>query len=245
MQISPSNRHYSKSDNLNLALNALKNAAQNWDSAEQKQERADRYIESADREFQWAQSPARQASFDNGRINSSFQGRQLEQNFRSGDRSINNSQYDLRAAGRDLTNTNAGIDDGLSFLSSLAQEYRESGDARLSDVQTAQRELLSSEQSFSSVERDWRSADSSLYFTKNQVSRSEFDIRQISWDRPGQDVSRYGARVSNSIHSIQSDLRRVDFDMHRAASNGNQGEGHLDRAIAILENAARHDLAAE
>jgi hypothetical protein len=67
------------------------------------------------------------------------------------------------------------------------------------------------------------------------VDRSNFDIQQIMWDRPGQDVSHYGFRVSSNLNSIQSDLRQIDSSLRRAASSGDQGEGHLDNAIRILE----------
>ena len=121
------------------------------------------------------------------------------------------------------------------FLSSLESEYRQNNDPRLTQVQQAIAETNSSESQFGRVESDWRRVDSSISFTSSAVDRSNFDIQQIMWDRPGQDVSHYGFRVSSNLNSIQSDLRQIDSSLRRAASSGDQGEGHLDNAIRILE----------
>ena len=234
MQISTS-LNQSGSGHLTHALASLRQAAQSWDQAEQSQTQADRFLSSAERDFQNAEFPARRASFDNGRKDSSFEGREIDRHFRSGDRNIDDGQYRLRHADQQLRQTGQNIDQGQNYLSQLEQEYRESGDERLASVQSAQRELLSSERSFGNVDNAWNSAHSDLRFTKSNIQRADFDIRQISWDRPGQDVSMYGSRVSNTIRTVQNDIRGAEWDMRRAGSEGNTGESHLDRAIAILE----------
>lgn len=241
MQISSNKLTPSNSDRLSQALTTLKRAAQDWDNAESRQTSADRFIKSSEREFRWADSPARQASFDNGNRDSSHYGRQLDRHFRTGERQLDSGQRELRTADNHLGQSTRNIDSGQLTLQQLAQEYRESGDPRLADVQAAQRELLSTEQSFTSVDRTWGRVENDIRFTKPDINRSSHDIRQISWDRPGQDVSMYGRRVSSNLNSIQSDLRRLEFDFRRAVQDGNSGEQHLDRAIAILEEATRQD----
>lgn len=223
------------STHLNSALSSLRNAAQKWDQAENDIRQVDRYIDSADREFQSADFPARRASFDNANTDSSWEGRQLDRHFRSGDRSLDSSQWQMRSAKSNADGTGRDIDSGQSHLVQLEREYRENNDPRLNSVQRAMAELNSSESQYGRVESDWRRIDSSIGFTSNTVRRSDFDIQQIMWDRPGKDVSSYGFRVSSNLNSIQSDLRRLDSDLRRAGTNGDQAEGHLDNAIRILE----------
>lgn len=225
------------SDNLSQAINTLRQAAQSWDQAEADHNTADRFLQRADDDFRNAEWPARNASFDDGRRDSSFEGRQLDNYFRSGERNIEGGQDGIRSADSNLQRTSQQIDSGQMTLDQLAQEYRQSGDARLADVQAAQQALISAEQSFAQVDNSWNSAQSALRFTDGEISRSQFDIREISFDRPGQDVSVYGRRVSNSINSIENDLRRSDSEMNRAGTNGTSGESSLDRAIAILQDA--------
>lgn len=233
MQIT-SNPKVSNND-LNAALASLRNAASKWDQAESNMRQVDRYVSSADSEFRNADFPARRASFDNANTDSSWEGRQLDRHFRTGDRHLDNSQWDLRSAKREADGMGRDIDSGQSFLSSLESEYRRNNDPRLSQVQQAIAETNSSESQFGRVQNDWRRVDSSLSFTSSAVDRSNFDIQQIMWDRPGQDVSHYGFRVSSNLNSIQSDLRQIDSNLRSAASSGDQGEGHLDNAIRILE----------
>ena len=222
-------------NHLGTALASLKTAAQKWDQAENTATRVDRYVDSAESEFRQAEFPARRASFDNGRTDSSWDGRQLDRNFRSGERHLSNSKFDLRSADRSVDSLGGDIDNGQASLQALEKEYRETNDPRLASVQRALAEVNSSESSFSKVGSEWRRADSSLSFTSSAVNRSQFDIQQIIFDRPGQNVSHYGFRVSSNLNSIQSDLRQVDFDLRRAANSGDQGESHLDSAIRILE----------
>lgn len=223
------------SNNLSAALASLRNASSKWDQAENNMRQVDRYIGSADGEFRNADFPARRASFDNAATDSSWEGRQLDRHFRNGDRYLDNSQWDMRSAKREADGMGRDIDSGQSFLSSLESEYRQNNDPRLTQVQQAIAETNSSESQFGRVESDWRRVDSSISFTSSAVDRSNFDIQQIMWDRPGQDVSHYGFRVSSNLNSIQSDLRQIDSSLRRAASSGDQGEGHLDNAIRILE----------
>lgn len=237
MQITHKNPPRPMSNNLQMALDALNRAAQDWDQAERKIDQVDRYVSTAEREFRSAEHPARQASWDNERTNSSGYGYRLDRHFRTGGNALDDSRFDLRSADRGLGLTGQGIDRGQVHLNSLAQEYRESGDTQsLAQVQSAQRELASSEQSFSQVGSSWRSVDSNLRFTSPKVRRSDFDISQIRRDRQGVNVSHYGRQVSNNIRSIQMDIRRVDSDLRRSSGNEDRGEQHLDNAIRLLQS---------
>lgn len=221
--------------NLSSALRSLRSAAQNWDRAEQSSTQVDRFVRSAEQEFRSADYPARRASYDNANTDSSFEGRQLDRHFRSGDRHLKDSQSGLREAGSGLRRAGADIDQGQVSLADLEREYRQANDPRLASVQRALNEVNSSESSFSRVGREWDQASYTLQFTESAVSRNHFDIQEISFDRPGKDVSLYGYRVASALQTIQSDLRQVDSNTRRATTDGNQGEGHLDQAIAILE----------
>lgn len=234
-------QNYPASGKLSQAINTLKQAARDWDEAERSQGQVDRYLDSTEQNFRDAEYPARNASFDNAQRDSSWDGRELERHFRSGERNIDSSQFKLGDADRSLERTTNGIDSGQYTLEQLADEYRDAGDPRLDDIRSAQEALNSSEQSFGQVEWGWNSAGSSLRFTQSDVSQAQWDIREISSDRPGRDVSIYGSRVSSKINSIQGDLRMIETDMYRARSNGDSGEDLLDRAIAILEDAARNE----
>ena len=220
---------------LNQALGNLKTAAQNWDSAETNAGRADSYGDSAERDFRRAEFPARNASFDNGRRDSSWDGRDLQRSFRSGGRAIDNSQFELRGAQSKLKKVDKTIEQEQVNLQELADELEAAKDERATAIRSAVAELGLSDQSFERVKREWRTADSATAFTGSDIRRAEFDIRQITYDRPGLDVSRYGFRVSNSIHSIQGDLRSMDFALSRSSSHGNKGESHLNSAIALLQ----------
>ena len=213
----------------------MRSASNSWDQAEGKIQQVDRYISSADREFRSAEFPARRASYDNARTDSSWEGRTLDRHFRTADRNLDSSQWDLRGARRDADSTGRDIDTGQSHLGQLEKEYRDNNDPRLGSVQQAMAELNSSESKYGQVDSQWRRVDSSIGFASNSADRSDFDIRQIMWDRPGTDVSSYGFRVSSNINSIQSDLRRVDSELRRSAMTGDQAESHLDSAIRILE----------
>ena len=112
------------SDKLSQAISTLRQAAQSWDQAEADHNRADRYLRSAENDFRSAEWPARNASFDDGRRDSSFEGRQLENYFRSGERNIEGGQDGIRSADRNLSTTGSQIDSGQLTLDQLAQEYQ-------------------------------------------------------------------------------------------------------------------------
>lgn len=216
----------------------LDNAAGKWTRIDSSITSADRSVDSADFQFDQAWYPQRQASYDNERTDSSWHGRDLDRYFRQGDQEIERADSQIQQIQHDLGSLKKEVKDTDSGLDQLIAEMKAVNDSRLPVVLQAADEIAKAEGNFNGVSGSFQRFDSSSNWADQAVWRADSPIRQISWDRPGQNVSYYAHQVGNSLRDIEREVRTMDWALSDADRQGDQGQSQLLSAAHKLRQAS-------
>ncbi len=212
----------------------LNNSANTWNEVDSSISTADRYVGNSYREFQRAESPLRQVQWDNERTDSSWHGRDLDRQFRSGAREADSAEWEVRRADRKLEDIKSGVSQGGQGLQEIVNEMRQSNDPRLPIVLEAAQAVAQSGQAFNQVDRDFNSFDSDGRFLDLAGFRAQNPIFQISNDRPGVNVSHHAFPVSNALQDIGRNLQSMDRSLRDADRQGDAGQAQLLDAVQKL-----------
>ena len=216
----------------------LDSTSNKWNAIDSSITTADRYGDSADRQFDQAWHPQRQASFDNERTDSSWHGRDMQRQFRYGDQEIERSESEIRRSDFNLGDMKREIKQTDSGLDQLISEMRQANDARLAAVQQASDEIAKAEGNYNGVSGNFQRFGSSAGWVDQAVWRADSPIQQISFDRPGQNVSHYAHQVGNSLRDIERETQSMDWALRDADRQGDQGQSQLRSAAQTLMQAS-------
>lgn len=212
----------------------LNNSANQWNDVDSSIATADRYLGNSYREFERAEFPLRQVQWDNERTDSSWHGRDLDRQFRSGGREADSAGWEVRRADAKLEDIKTGVAQGGQGLQEIVDEMRQTNDPRLPIILEAAQAVSQSGQAFQRVDRDLNSVDSDGRFLDSAAFRAQNPIYQISNDRPGVNVSRYAFPVSNALQDIGRNLQSMDRSLQDADVQGDQGQAKLLEAVQTL-----------
>lgn len=216
----------------------LEGSATQWNQVDNSISSAQTLIDSAEFDFYQAEHSQRQASFDNGRIDSSWHGRDLQRQFRQGGSSIDRSESQVQQGDRQLDGLTGGVSQTQRELQDLAKELQASNDARLNAVQQALGEIEKAQGNFSGVDSEFRRFGSSGQWVDNAIFRADSPIWGIISDRPGLDVSHHAYRVGDSLRDITREMRNMEWSLRDADRKGDQGQNGLNSAAARLRTAS-------
>lgn len=212
----------------------LDRSADKWSTIDNNLVAADRFLASADRNFYQAWHPQRQASWDNERTDSSWHGRDLQRQFRYGDQEVERSEDQIRRGSYDLNSMSREVQQTDSGLDQLIAEMRQTNDPRLATVLQASQEIEAAQTNLNGVGASFGRFDSSRRWIDQAVWRADSPIQQISFDRPGLNVSHYAHQVGNSLRDIDRELQTMDWALSDANRQGDQGQSGLRGAAGKL-----------
>jgi hypothetical protein len=216
----------------------LENAANKWTSVDNSLASADRFVGSADRQFEQAWFPQRQAERDNERTDSSWQGRDLQRQFRFGKNEVDRAEGEVRRGSFDLNDLDRDVSQTNRELDQLVADMRQSNDPRLPLVLQACQQVGTAQGSFNGAAGSLNRFDSSSRFLDNDVFRADYPINAIAGDRPGLNVSRHAYQVGNSLRDIDRELQDMDWALTDAGRQGDQAQGQLRGAAQKLTQAS-------
>lgn len=217
----------------------LESSASRWNSVDSNLLTADRYLDSADRQFDQARFPQRQASFDDGRVDSSWHGRDLDRYFRQGDRELSFSEQQVRSSGHELASLRKEIQESDSGLDQLVVDMQAANDPRLPLVMDATAQVEKADGQFRGVNSSLGRFDSSASWADQAIWRAEAPIREIQFDRPGRSVSHYGYQVGDLLNDIERELNQMDWSLRDADRQGDAGRSQLLAAAEALRQASQ------
>lgn len=196
----------------------------------------------AGRSIQSSQWPLRRAQSDTIHTDVSYEGRQAEQYLRQADRRLRENDSRLYRLDTSSAQASRDFDASKHNLQLILADSNAYPSAVYTHLQQARTSLDGSA-------RDHNSADSQGDWARNKNSSAsrelqwaEHNVRNITWDRPGVDVSHDARQASSRVDRAQWDVRDCDSNLSQARSlesrsgNGlNQTEQSLRNALALLD----------
>lgn len=216
----------------------LESSAGRWNESQQSLHTADRYLDSAERQFQQAWQPQRQASVDNDRVDSSWHGRDLQRLFRQGGQETDRSENETRRAGSSLNTLQGEVGQSDRELDSLIADMRAANDPRVPLLMQAADDVDKAQQGFQGAGGGLSRFESSGRWIDNAAWRADSPIFSIMSDRPGVNVSSHAHQVGMSLRDIEREMQNMNWALIDTQRSGDQGESHLRGAAGKLNQAA-------
>ncbi len=228
----------SVSQRLSSYAQKLETGAAQWNSIDSSVRSAQSSVDSAEFDFFQADNSQRQASFDNGRTDSSWHGRDLQRQFRQGGSSIDRAESQVQQGDRQLDGLKGGVDETQRGLTELAKELQAANDNRLQAVEQALTEIQRAQGNFSGVDGEFQRFGNSGRWVDNAAFRADQPIWGIINDRPGVDVRHHAFRVGDSLREITREMQNMEWSLRDADRQGDQGQLALSSAASRLRAAA-------
>lgn len=195
--------------------------------------------QSTERELQNALWPLRRAESDTAQTDSSFDGRQALQSIDSSQRDLERNQReflgidsDSRAASGDFNKAKSDlaaiINDSSAYPSSLA------------NLRQASTSLEGASQDHGRADSEGHWADTKTQQSLSNLRWAESSARNVSYDRPGQNVSSDARQASREVDQAQWQSRDCSGNLRTA----NSYEGRSENGLTSVEQQLRQALAA-
>lgn len=199
-----------------------------------------RISQDAEGDLQNAAWPLRRAESDNGQKDSSFDGRQALQSIDSSKRSLERNQREFGPLGNDSRGAGSDFDKAKRDLTAIIQDS--------SAYPSSQTHLRQASSSLDGAAQDHSRADGEGHWADNKTQQSlsnlrwaEMSARNVSYDRPGQDVSNEARQASREVDQAQwqtrdssGNLRNADSYEQRSENGLTSVEQQLRQALAAL-----------
>lgn len=203
----------------------LKNDVQSLES-----DYRDCYMNSQDagRNLQNADWPLRRAQQDNAKTDSSYEGRQAQNYLGQAERSLDNNERDLRQIDWDSDAAATKFDQAQRDLQQAIADsaaYPET----LTSLQNARPHLDGADREHDDADNRARWAANNTQSANSELRWADNDVRQITYDRPGQDVSSYARSASSRVDRADWDVRDADTDLNQCRSAENRSQQGLSR----------------
>ncbi len=216
----------------------LQSSAERWNESQSSLITADRYLDSAERQFQQAWHPQRQASFDNERTDSSWHGRDLQRLFRQGGQETDRSEAETRRVGGQLGTLQNEVGQSDRELETLIADMRAANDSRVPLLMQAAGDVDRAQEGFGGAGAGVNRFEASGRWIDQAAWRADSPIYGIMSDRPGVNVSHHAHQVGNSIRDIEREMQNMNWALIDAQRSGDQAESHLRGAADKLSQAA-------
>lgn len=192
----------------------------------------------AERELQNALWPLRRAESDTAQTDSSFDGRQAVQSIDSSQRELERNQRDFMGIDSD---SRAATGDFSKAKSDLAAIINDS-----SAYPSSQASLRQAGTSLEGAAQDHNRADGEGSWADNKTQQSlsnlrwaESSARNVSYDRPGQNVSSDARQASREVDQAQWQTRDCSGNLR----NANSFEQRSENGLTSVEQQLRQALA--
>ncbi|MCA9797590.1 MAG: hypothetical protein KC910_37520, partial [Candidatus Eremiobacteraeota bacterium] len=203
----------------------------------QTHSQTERYLSSAESEFDRAWMPQGQAQRDTRSTDSSWAGYQLDRQFDSGSRQLDSAAMQMRRGEVEYGQLDRGVDQAKESMSELVRDLEAAGDQRLGRVRQAATQLEEGSQAVDSIGMGWRRFDSGNRNIEREVRMADMHIRQIQMDRPGIDVSTDGILVGNSLRDIERELGFMDRELDGSQRQVQSARRNFTQASGLLRTA--------
>ena len=195
-----------------------------------------RTSQDAERDLQSAAWPLRRAEGDTAQIDSSYDGRQALQYIDSSQRDLERNERELRNADVDSGSASGDFDKAKRDLSAIINDSNA--------YPSSQANLRQASTSLDGSARDHGQADGESDWAKNKTDQAlnqlrwaEMSARNVSYDRPGQNVSSDARQASNQVDQAQWQTRDSSGNLRSAYSYEQRSENGLTSVEQQLRQA--------
>lgn len=203
---------------------------------------ADCYMKAQDtgRSLQSTQSPLRRAQMDTAQTDVSWEGRQIQQHVGQAERGLQTNGNRLRSLEGDAGSANREFTTAQQNMQQVIADSAAYPSA-LTVLQQASRDLTSAANDHGSANGEARWAQNKGGDAEREIRWSDMYVRNISYDRPGVDVSsdagQAGSRVDSASWHVRDhdrNLRQANGYEARSGQSLDQVEAHLREALTLL-----------
>lgn len=192
----------------------------------------------AESDLQSALWPLRRAESDNGQKDSSFDGQQAMQYIDSSQRDLERNQREFMGIDTDSRTATDDFDKAKRDLAAIIQDS--------SAYPSSQNNLRQASTNLDGAAQDHGRADSEGNWADNKTQQglsnlrwAEMSARNVSYDRPGQDVSSDARQASNQVDQAQWQTRDCSANLRSA----NSYEQRSENGLTSVEQQLRQALA--
>ncbi|MGE0495555.1 MAG: hypothetical protein AB7S38_40495 [Vulcanimicrobiota bacterium] len=207
------------------------------DRVSQTHSQTERYLASAERDFDQAWMPQSQAQRDTRATDSSWAGYQLDRQFDNGSRQLDSAAMQMRRGEVEYGQLDRGVDLAKQSMTDLLRDLEAAGDERLGRVRQAATQLEEGSQAVDSLGIGWRRFDNGNRNIEREVRMADMHIRQIQMDQPGVDVSMDGILVGNSLRGIERELGFMDRELGDSERQVQSARRNFGQASGLLRTA--------
>lgn len=207
------------------------------DRVSQTHSQTERYLSSAERDFDQAWMAQGQAQRDTRSTDSSWAGYQLDRQFDSGSRQLDSAAMQMRRGEVEYGQLDRGVDLAKQGMTDLVRDLEAAGDERLGRVRQAATQLEEGSQAVDSIGIGWRRFDSGNRSIEREVRMADMHIRQIQMDQPGVDVSMDGIMVGNSLRGIERELGFMERELGESERRVQSARRNFSQASGLLRTA--------
>jgi hypothetical protein len=192
----------------------------------------------AGRSLQSTQSPLRRAQMDNAQTDVSWEGRQIEQHVGQAERGLQNNGFKLRHLEGDAGNANREFTTAQQNMQQVLADSTAYPSA-LTVLQQASRNLNAASNDHGSANGEARWAQTKGSDAEREIRWSDMYVRNISYDRPGTDVSADARQAASRLDSAQWHVRDHDRNLRQANGYEARSGQSLLQVEANLQEALR------
>jgi chromosome segregation ATPase len=198
-----------------------------------------RISQDAERDLQNALWPLRRAESDNAQKDSSFDGRQAMQYIDSSRRDLEQNQRQFPAIGNDSRGASGDFDTARRDLAAIIQDSS-AYPSSLTSLRQAEASLQTADQDHDRADGEGNWANNRTQQGLSDLRWAESSARNVSYDRPGQDVSNDARQASRQVDRTQWQTRDASTNLR----NANSYEQRSESGLSSVEQQLRQALAA-
>lgn len=195
-----------------------------------------RQSDNAQRDLQSMEWPLREAQSDTPQKDVSWQGRDAQRYLESAERSVGDNDRrlmridgDSQSAINDFAKAQKDLDAAIASCAS----YPDS----LSKLQQANTSLDKAEKDHKDGDSQGSWAQSDNSWVISDLRFAESPVRNITYDRPGMNVSNDAYQASNQVRQADSRLQRVEMNLDTAVRDEDQSGKGLGNVQELLRQA--------
>ncbi len=194
--------------------------------------------QNTERELQNALWPLRRAESDTAQTDSSFDGRQAMQYIDSSQRDLERNQRELTGIDSDSRGATSDFAKAKNDLAAIIQDSS-AYPSSLANLRQASTSLESSAQDHNRADGEGNWADNKTQQSLSHLRWAEMSARNVSYDRPGQNVSGDARQASRDVDQAQWQTRDCSGNLRTA----NSYEQRSENGLSSVEEQLRQALA--
>jgi chromosome segregation ATPase len=191
----------------------------------------------ASQDLQSMKWPLRNAERDNAQTDVSFEGRQAQMDLNSAERNLRDVDSRFARQRSASQTADGGFGSSQNDLKAIIADSS-SYPAALAKLQQSEQALAASSQDHKDAKSQSGWAENDQQRTTSELRWAENNVRQVSYDRPGLDVSYDARQASQHVDQADWSLRDSSNKVNSAQSE----EAKSERGLVQVENLLREAL---